>query len=77
MQAFFLLRFGLRSILVQQLESLGSGVAVKGILKLGDRRRDFEAHVQDLFLALEADVLWPSATFVRSHVCKLRGYGHT
>ena len=60
MDALLLLSLGLRAVFVQQLEGLGSGVAVEGVLELGDRGRDFQAHVQDLLLALEADVLGPS-----------------
>ena len=35
------------------------GVAVEGVRELRDGRRDFETHVEDLALALEADVLGP------------------
>ena len=35
-------------------------VAVENVLELGDRRRDLQAHVEDLLLALEADVGGPS-----------------
>lgn len=59
-ETLLLLGLGLRAVLVEELESLGSGVAVKDVLELSDRRRDLEAHVQDLALALEADVLGPS-----------------
>jgi hypothetical protein len=58
-QTFLLLGLGLRSVLVEQLESLGSGVAVEGVGELSDSRWDLEAHVQDLALALQTDVLWP------------------
>ena len=58
-QALFLLGFGLRAVFVQELEGLRGGVAVEGVLELGDCGWDFEAHVEDLLLALEADVLWP------------------
>ena len=34
-------------------------VAVEGVAELGDRRRDLQAHVEDLALALQTDVLWP------------------
>lgn len=58
-QSLFLLGFRFWSVLVQELEGLGSSVAVEGILELGDGRRDLEAQVKDLFLALQSDVLWP------------------
>ena len=35
-------------------------VAVENVLELGDRRGDLQAHVEDLLLALEADVGGPS-----------------
>jgi hypothetical protein len=35
-------------------------VAVENVLELRDRRRDLQAHVEDLLLALEADVCGPS-----------------
>jgi hypothetical protein len=59
-QTLLLLDLGLRSVLVKQFEGLCGGVAVEGVLELGDRRRDFQAHVKDLLLTLEADVLGPS-----------------
>jgi hypothetical protein len=62
-QALFLLNLGLRSVLVEQLECLGGGIAVKGVLELGDRRGDFETHVQDFLLALQTNVLRPSVPF--------------
>jgi len=38
---------------------LRGGVAVESILELSDCGRDFEAEVENLLLALQADVLWP------------------
>jgi len=38
-ETLLLLGLGLRSILVEELESLGSGVAVKHVLELSDGRR--------------------------------------
>ena len=58
-QSLFLLGFCLWSILVQELEGLCSGVAVKGMSELGDGGRDFETEVEDLLLALQSDVLGP------------------
>lgn len=58
-ETLLLLGLGLRSVLVEELESLGGSVAVKDMLELGDRRRDLEAHVDDLSLALKADILGP------------------
>merc|ERR1712115_773063 len=59
-QTLLLLDLGLRAVLVQELESLGSGVAVEGLGELGNRRRHLQTHVEDLALALQADVLRPS-----------------
>merc|ERR1712115_186949 len=59
-QTLLLLDLGLRAVLVQELESLGGGVAVEGLGELGNRRRDLQTHVEDLALALQADVLRPS-----------------
>ena len=58
-QTLLLLRLGLWAILVEQLEDLSGGVAVEGVRELGDGRWDFETHVQDLALALEADIFGP------------------
>ena len=58
-ETLLLLGLGLRTVLVQELESLGGGVAVENVLELGDRRRHLEAHVDDLALALKADILGP------------------
>jgi len=76
-QTLLLLSLGLRSVLVEKLESLGSScerlarysaypafvsltVPVKDMLELRDGRRDLQTHVEDLLLALKADVGWPS-----------------
>lgn len=58
-ETLLLLDLGLRAVLVEELESLGGGVAVKDVLELGQRGRDLEAHAEDLALALEADILGP------------------
>jgi len=58
-ETLLLLGLGLRSVLVEELESLGGGVLVKDLLELGDRRRHLQAHVENLLLALEADVFGP------------------
>ena len=58
-QTLLLVRLRLRSVLVEKLEQLRGSVAVKSMGELGDGRRDFKAHVEDLALALEADVLGP------------------
>jgi hypothetical protein len=66
-QTLLLLRFGLGAVLVEELERLCSCVAVECGLELGNRGRNLQAHVEDLALALEANVLWPSERkFVRS-----------
>lgn len=58
-QTLLLLDLGLRAVLVEELESLGSGVLVQNLLELGDRWGHLKAHVEDLLLALEADILRP------------------
>jgi len=50
---------GLGAVLVEELESLGSGVAVEDVGELGKCRGNLEAHVENLALALEADVGGP------------------
>lgn len=58
-ETLLLFSLGLWSVLVEELERLGSGVAVEGVLELGDRRRDLQAKVEDLLLALKTDILGP------------------
>jgi hypothetical protein len=58
-QTLLLLGLGFRSVLVKELESLAGGVTVEDVLELGDRRWDLQAHVEDLLLALETDILGP------------------
>ena len=58
-QTLLLLGLGLWAVLVEELESLGGSVAVEGVRELSNRRWDLETHVQDLALALQADVLGP------------------
>jgi hypothetical protein len=58
-QALLLLGRGLRSVLVEQLERLGSCVLVEDVLELRDGRGHLQAHGQDLLLALEADIFGP------------------
>lgn len=58
-ETLLLLGLGLRAVLVEELEGLGSGVLVQDVGELGNRRRHLEAHVEDLLLALEADILRP------------------
>jgi hypothetical protein len=59
-ETLLLLGLGLGAVLVEELESLGGSVAVKNLLELGDRWGDLEAEVQDLALALKADILGPA-----------------
>jgi len=54
-----LLLFGLRAVLVEQLEKLGGRVTVQSMGELRNRRRDLEALVQDDLLALETNVFGP------------------
>lgn len=58
-ETLLLLGLGLRSVLVEELESLGGGVAVEDVLELGESRRNLQAHLKDLLLSLEADILGP------------------
>lgn len=58
-ETLLLLDLGLGAVLVEELESLGGGVAVEDVLELGQRRGDLQAHLKDLLLALEADILGP------------------
>jgi hypothetical protein len=64
LEALLLLGLGLWAVLVEQLEGLRGGVAVEGCGELGDRGGDLQAHVQDLALALEADVLGPAGAWL-------------
>jgi hypothetical protein len=75
-QALLLLGLGLRAVLVEELEGLcchcilsassnvlpcmRRTVAVGNVLELGNRRGNLQAEVEDLLLALEADVCRPS-----------------
>ena len=58
-ETLLLLDLGLRTVLVEELEGLGSGVPVEGVLELSDGWGNLEAEVQDLLLALQTDVLGP------------------
>jgi len=58
-QTGFLLLLCLRTVLVKELEELGSSVLVQGVGELGKRRRDLETTVEDNLLALKTDVFGP------------------
>lgn len=58
-ETLLLLGLGLRAVLVEELEGLGGGVLVENVLELGQGRRNLETDLEDLLLALEADVLGP------------------
>jgi len=58
-ETLLLLGLVLRAVLVEELESLGGGVLVENVLELGESRGNLQAHLKDLLLALEADVLGP------------------
>lgn len=58
-ETLLLLGLGLRSVLVEELESLGGSVAVEDVLELGQSRGNLQAHLKDLLLALETDILGP------------------
>ena len=55
----FLLLLGLRPVLVEELEQLGSSVLVQGVGELRNGRGHLEALVEDDLLALETDILRP------------------
>jgi hypothetical protein len=75
-KTLLLLGLGLRAVLVEELESLGSDyealvvirhidcgrltVAVSNVLELGNRRGNLQAKVEDLLLALKTDVRGPA-----------------
>ena len=59
MQSLLFLGFGLWLVLVEELEGLGGGVAVKDVRELGDSGGDFKTEVEDFLLALQADVFGP------------------
>jgi len=59
-ETLLLLGLGLGAVLVEELQGLGGSVAVKDLLELGNRRGDLEAEVQDLTLALKANILGPA-----------------
>jgi len=58
-ETFLLVVGGLRTVLLEKLESLCGSVAVESVGELVKRRGDLEAHVEDLALALEANILRP------------------
>jgi hypothetical protein len=58
-KTLLLLRLGLGAVLVEELEGLGSGVLVENVLELGESWGNLEAHLEDLLLALKADILGP------------------
>lgn len=58
-ETLLLLSLGLGAVLVEELEDLSSGVAVEGVLELSNGRGNLQAHVQDLLLALQADIFGP------------------
>lgn len=68
-ETLLLLSLGLRAVLVQELEGLGSGVAVEGVLELGNRWWNLQAEVENLALALKADVGGPF-----HHTAKVAGW---
>jgi len=58
-KSLLLLGLALWTVLVEELESLSGGVLIEDVLELGDRRWDLQAEVEDLLLALKADILGP------------------
>lgn len=58
-QTFLLVRLGLGSVLVEELEELRGSVAIESVAELRNRWWDLQAHVEDFALALETDVRRP------------------
>jgi hypothetical protein len=58
-ETLLLLSSGLRAVLVEETEDLGGEVLVGGVLELGQRRGNLQAHVEDLLLTLKTDILGP------------------
>jgi len=58
-QTLLLVGAAFRAVLLEELEGLGGGVAVESVSELVKRRGNLEAHVEDLALALKADILRP------------------
>lgn len=75
-ETLLLLGLGLGTVLVEDLESLGGEVTVGNVLELGNRRGDLQAHVEDLLLALKADVSATRCQYLQSTVGLGIAYGH-
>lgn len=75
-KTLLLLGLGLGTVLVEDLESLGGEVTVGNVLELGNRRGDLQAHVEDLLLALKADVSATRCQYLQSTVGLGIAYGH-
>lgn len=58
-EALLLLRLGLGAVLVEKLEGLSGGIAVKNLLELRNCGGDLQAHAEDLLLALQTDIFGP------------------
>ena len=58
-QASFLLLLRLRPVLVKELEQLGSGVLIQGVLELRDCWGNLQTLAENDLLALETDILGP------------------
>jgi len=58
-QTLLLVGAAFRAVLLEELEGLCGGVAVKGVGELVERRGNLETHVEDLALALKANILRP------------------
>lgn len=58
-ETLLLLSLGLGAVLVEEFEGLSGGVAVEDVLELSDRGGDLQAEVEDLLLALKADIFGP------------------
>lgn len=58
-ETLLLLGLGLWSVFSEEFEDLGGLIAVEDVLELSNRWWDLQSHVEDLALALEADILGP------------------
>jgi len=59
LQTFALLQFALRSVLIGELEELGSSLSIKSLVELVDCWWHLQTTLKDNMLSLEPDVFWP------------------
>ena len=59
-ESHFLLRVGVWTVLVQQLEELGGRLLVQGLCELVNGWRDLQSLVQDSLLSVQSHIFRPS-----------------